>query len=223
MPLFNIFSKKKKFDKIATKPKIIADIHEKNSLVISNLASKCELEIKSLEVGDYIIGNFAIERKTSSDFISSMLSKRLQEQLKNLEQVKNKMIIIEGNFGIEKNSNLNPNSLRGQILAILNYHKIPIIFTKDSEETSEYLILLAKQQLKPLEELSLHSRKPSSIKEQKQYLIESFPGIGPKTAKELLKKFGSIKNIINASREELEEIIGKKAENLKELIEDSHL
>lgn len=220
MPLFDIFKSKSKKPSVEARLKIIADIHEKNSLVIAHLANKCDLDIRHLEVGDYIVGDFVIERKTASDFISSMLSKRLQEQLRNLEQVKNKIFVVEGKFEIDKESRLNPNSARGQILAILNYSKIPIIFTQDSEETAEYLILLGKQQLKPFSELSLHARKPSSVREQKQYIIESFPGVGPKGAKELLRKFKSVKNIINASQGELAEIIGSKAESLRELIDD---
>jgi len=47
--------------------------------------------------------------------------------------------------------------------------------------------------------------------------LESFPGIGPKTAKRLLKEFKTIKGVINATKEELKKIIGKKAELLSEL------
>ena len=69
------------------KPKIILDIHEKNSLVTAFLTElQCELITKSLEVGDYLINNIIIERKTFQDFVSSMLSKRLIEQLKNMQQ-----------------------------------------------------------------------------------------------------------------------------------------
>ena len=44
------------------------------------------------------------------------------------------------------------------------------------------------------------------------YIIEGFPGIGPTTARKLIEKFKTIKNIINASKEELEEILGKKTD-----------
>ena len=56
------------------------------------------------------------------------------------------------------------------------------------------------------------SKRAFNKKEQMQYIIEGFPGIGPKTAKKLLNKFKTIKNILNASQEELKEVIGKKAE-----------
>jgi Fanconi anemia group M protein len=55
-------------------------------------------------------------------------------------------------------------------------------------------------------------RKTRSKKEQLQFILEGFPGIGAETAKKLLKEFKTLKNIINASQEELTSLIGKKAE-----------
>ena len=219
MPIFDIFTKNKK-RKESPKPKIIADIHEKNSLVIANLSSEADMEIKNLEIGDYIIGETVIERKTFSDFISSMLSKRLVEQLSQMQSYESRLLILEGkDFEALENeqTKLNPNAIRGMILSISLDFKTPIIFTKDAEDTSKFLVVLAKKQLKGKTEFTLHSRKPASESKQKQYIIESFPGIGPKTAEALLKEFKSIKGIINASEEELKKAIGKKSESIIKL------
>src|SRR3989344_7261733 len=96
-PLFDIFSKRKTPQKEFEKPKIIVDNREKNSLVISELIKLgCEVELKQLKVADYIVKDVAIERKTVSDFISSMINHRLQNQIEELQQYKNKLLIIEG-------------------------------------------------------------------------------------------------------------------------------
>jgi ERCC4-type nuclease len=212
--IFDIFSKKEKKSKKETRPKIIIDIHEKNSLVLSGLTSEAEVELKSLEIGDYLVGETVIERKTFRDFISSMISKRLIEQLAQMQKYESRILILEGkDFEELKDTKINPNAIRGMILSISLDFKTPIIFTKDSEDTSKFILVLAKRQLKNPQEISFHSRKPATQKEQKQYIIESFPNIGPKNAKVLLKKFGSIKKIINASQEDLEKLIGKKAES----------
>ena len=222
--LHNIFSKKSGKEIQKQNPKIIIDIHEKNSLVISELKSsgQIDIEIKSLKIGDYLVGNTIIERKTVSDFISSMLNRRLIEQLRQMQEYKNNLLIIEGEISsfFKERTNINPNSVRGFIISILTNYKIPIIFTKDSEDTSQYLITLAKQQLKPKKEISLHSRIPKTIKEQKKYIIESFPNIGPATAKKLLEKFKTISNIINADEKELKEILMGKTENFQKLIKE---
>jgi len=211
MPFHNIFSKKPERKAKVEAKKIIVDIHEKNSLVLANLIELgAETEIKHLEIGDYIIENTIIERKTMQDFVSSMLSRRLLEQLKNMQQHDSRLLIIEGKKKIE--GNIHPNAIKGMILSISLDFKIPVISTENERETAEYLFLLAKQQAKQKTEISLHSRIPKTEKEQKKYIIESFQGIGPATAEKLLKKFGTIKNIINSSAEELEKEIGKKAD-----------
>tara|TARA_Y100000034_G_scaffold97974_2_gene119833 strand:+ start:3236 stop:3913 length:678 start_codon:yes stop_codon:yes gene_type:complete len=222
MQFLNPFSKlkpRKKKTKLKQIPLIIADVHEKNSLIISELKSNNQiaLEIKSLKIGDYLIGKTIIERKTVQDFISSMLSKRLFIQLKQMQKYNQQILILEGdlNSAFKKKTKLHPNSIRGFILSILTNHQVPIIITKDYEETANYLVLFAKQQLKPKINITLHKRIPKTIKEQKNYILESFQGIGPATAKKLLKKYKTIKNIINTPIENLKQTIGKKSEIFK--------
>jgi len=228
--IFDIFknpSDNKKQNISSPHPRIIVDTREKNSLVISELISKKEAEIivQQLEIGDYLIGDTIIERKTFSDFIGSMLNKRLIEQLKQMQKYEKRILILEGkDFELfeEKETKLNPNAIRGMILAIsLEFHT-PIIFTKDSEETAKYLILIAKKQLKQKIEFTLHSKKPESKKEKLQYIIESFPNIGPKNAKKLLKHFKTIKSIINANQEELKQVIGESKSTEFKLINEEY-
>lgn len=221
----DIFNKKSRKSKPKQIAKIIADIHEKNSLVLAELKSNknIDLQIKSLKIADYLIGETAIERKTVQDFISSMINKRLIEQLKQLQKYKQNLIIVEGIDEQElysKETKLNPNAIRGFILSISLNHNIPIIMTQNYEDTAQYLITLAKQQLKKPIQPSFHSRIPKTIKEQKQYILESFPNIGPITAKKLLEKFKTIKNTINAEEEELKKILKIKSKNFKELLDN---
>ena len=165
----------------------------------------------------------AIERKTVSDFISSMINRRLLKQLEELQQYKEKLLIIEGvdeHELYENGGGVNPNAIRGFMLSILLKHKIPTLLTKDSEETAKFISLMAKKQernisLKP-------TKRTSSKKEQMEFILEGFPGIGPTTAKKLLKKFKTIKEVMNAPEEELQRIIGKKSEAIKKIVEDSY-
>jgi ERCC4-type nuclease len=220
--LFDIFSKKR--IKTIEKPKIIADYREKNSLVISSLISQgAEVEIKELKVADYIVKDVAIERKTVQDFLSSMINKRLLRQLEELQQYKNKLLIIEGieeqELYNDRPEGINGNAIRGFILSILLKYQIPIIFTKNPEDTAKFISILAKKQEK---EMSLKVKKRSlNSKEQMQFILEGFPGIGPATARKLLEEFKTLKNIFNASQDELRARIGKKAEVFK-IIEDKY-
>ncbi|MBS3099775.1 hypothetical protein J4463_00990 [Candidatus Pacearchaeota archaeon] len=214
----NIFEKSEKRkleEQDLDKPEILIDDREKNALVASELVRLgCQINFVHLEVGDYIVKEVIIERKTIGDFLSSMINKRMESQLDTLMQYENKekLLIIEGTD--EKDlysSGINENAVRGFILSILLKRKIPIIFTKDYEDTAEFIKVLYNKKENSSEKSANLKRKSRNPKEQTQYIIESFPGIGPKNAKKLLEHFGSIKNIINASKEELEKVIGKKA------------
>lgn len=218
--IFNIFSDKKLKIKKEFSQKIIIDYREKNSLVVSELSKlNFEIEFKELKVADYIVGSVAIERKTVLDFISSMKDRRLVNQLEGLQQYKNKLLIIEGieeqelYADYENGIGMHPNAIRGFLLSIIMKHKVPMIFTKNSEDTAKFILVLSKGKSK---EMPLNvTRKSMNKKEQMQFIVEGFPGIGPKTAKKLLKEFKTIRNVINSPQEKLKEIIGKKAEIFK--------
>lgn len=226
----NIFLKRERTinpkNKLEEKQKIIADYREKNSLVPSELVSLgLEVEFKELKVADFIVKNIAVERKTVSDFISSMINKRLLNQLEELQQYEKKLLIIEGIdeqelYNDDNSQGINSNAIRGFLLTILLRHNIPILFTKNYKDTARFLSLIAK---KEKHEMSTRAVKKSrNKKEQMQYIIEGFPGIGPKLAKKLLEKLGSIKNIINTPEEELKKLIGKKAKIIKEITEENY-
>jgi ERCC4-type nuclease len=215
--IYNIFSKqeRKKNPVKEEKQKIIMDYREKNSFIYSELIHLgLEVELRELKVADYLVNNIAIERKTVSDFLSSMINKRLAFQLNDLQQYENKLLLIEGLeerelYSDENLGGINANAIRGFLLSIALKHKVPFIFTKNEEDTAKFINVLAR---KKETESSLNVMKKSlNKKEQMQFILEGFPGIGPKTARKLLEKFGSIKEIINASLKELEEEIGKKA------------
>jgi len=222
--IYNIFSEKILKTKEKPKPKIIIDYREKNSLVASELIGLgFEIEFKELKVADYIVKDVAIERKTVSDFLSSMLNKRLLNQLEELQQYKNKLLIIEGideqELYNEKNiKGIHANAVRGFLLSILLKHKIPTLFTKNYKDTAQFINRIArkKEQEMPMRVI----KKSLNKKEQMQFILESFPGIGPKNARKLLEKFSTLQNIFTASQDELQKVIGKKAEVFKILKEN---
>ncbi|MEM3091225.1 MAG: ERCC4 domain-containing protein [Candidatus Pacearchaeota archaeon] len=223
--LFNIFLNKEK--NVKEKTKILIDYREKNSLIISELiALGLEIEIKELKVADYIVGDVVIERKTVQDFFSSMINRRLLKQLEELNQYPKRILIIEGIYEQELYSDskekggIHANAIRGFLLSIILKYQVPIIFTKDYQDTAKFISILAKKRTK---EIPLNANKKTlNKKERLQFILEGFPGIGPKNAKKLLKEFKTIKNVINAEEEKLKKIIGKKADSIIKLIREEY-
>lgn len=222
----NIFSKSKKQSQkqeVCPNPNnpIIIDTREKQSLVPTFLTkSKANVKFEKLEIADYLINNIAIERKNFADFISSMINKRLFQQLAEIKKYPKYFLVIENKKELE-NKNLDSATI-GMILSIITDYEIPILFTNDEKDTAKMILLLAKKFERPKVELSLRpSRSNQTNKQQKQFILEGFPGIGPSLAKRLIEKFKSLNEIFNASEEELKEIKGfdkNKIEKFKQLL-----
>lgn len=219
MPFFDIFSKSKTPKK--QEIKIIVDTREKNSLVASYLISLgFDIEFKQLPVADYLLGDTAIERKTLSDLSSSIINKRIFSQLLEIKQYPRALLFVEGSPNKPfREGILNENALRGFLLSVALEHHIPIIFTQNEEDTAKYLSLLARKK----ENRSPSAIRPSKItltpEQRMQYILEGFPQIGPVSAVNLIGRFKTLKNIVNAREESLEEILGKKAKSFMSLLD----
>lgn len=207
----NIFSNSpvKKISCPNPKIPVIIDTREKQSLIAANLIErKANIKFEKLEIGDYMISNIVIERKTFSDFLSSIVNKRLQKQLVSLRKYDNCFLILE-NFHYNYNDfNMHENAIRGMILSIITNFKIPIIYTKNEEDTSKFLITLAKRCEKNNHpEISIRQNKtPQTLFEKKQFILEGFPGIGPTTAKAMIGKFKTLRRVFGSLPEELKEL-----------------
>jgi Fanconi anemia group M protein len=104
---------------------------------------------------------------------------------------------------------------------------IPILQTKNPRETAALLFAIAKREQEEgaAREFSGHTKKPLTLKEQQEYLVSALPNVGASLAKELLKQFGTIKSIVNATDEELQKINGigdKKAARIKEVFDKNY-
>ncbi len=207
----NIFSKTKIQKELpCPNPKIpiIVDTREKQSLIAANLLEqKANIKFEKLDIGDYLIEDTIIERKTFSDFVSSMLNNRLYKQLINIKKYPKYFLLLEGFYYNYNKFNIHENAIRGMLLSIANDFQIPIIYTEDEKDTSKFLITLARRYEKPKSSSPIRRTKTSkTLEEQKQFVLEGFSGIGPVAAKTLLTEFSTLKNIFNAIPEELQKI-----------------
>lgn len=209
--------------------KIYADYREKASPVLKLLSEKgVSINLETLRAGDFLLSDrTVIEFKTVEDFVSSIIDKRLFEQAAKLNSLyEKKILIIQGEESIYSIRRVHPNAIRGALASLMLNFNLSVIYTKTPEETAGILIALAKREQKDNErKFIMHSGKPLTIKQQQEFIVSSFPGIGNTLNKPLLKYFKSVKNIVNAKKSDLKkvELIGKiKAKRLFELFNEGY-
>ncbi|WP_423793069.1 DEAD/DEAH box helicase [Methanocaldococcus indicus] len=198
------------------KAKIIVDVREKG--IAKYLSDKVDVEIKTLDVGDFVLSDrVVVERKTGEDFINSIIDKRLFNQLKELKRYEKPILIIEGDY----KKRLHENAIRGAILSIILDYSIPIIFTKDLDETISYLVQIAeKEQIKEKRPILIRAgKKPMTLKERQEFIVQSLPEVGGALAKNLLKHFKTVENVFTAKEEELIKVEGVGKERAKKIRE----
>ena len=215
--------------------KIIIDHREPKEL-IREIAKKHEIEIKQLITADFIIQgrdtegnelNIGLERKTLNDFLNSIIDKRIIQQLIYLkENFTVPLLIIEGTQNIYEIRNFHPNAIRGMLASITVDFQIPVIQTRNFRDTAAFISTIATRLEKPKKIFPLlKKRKPLTLKEQQELIIESLPKVGPTLARSLLTHFGSVKKIVNASEEKLQKVekIGKiKAREIKKVTDSDY-
>lgn len=206
--------------------KIIADYREKGSNVLKEIINQdVTLQLEKLSIGDFLLSSkVVVEYKTVHDFVDSILDGRLLSQLKELKKYEKPLLIIEGIEDIYSVRRVHPNAIRGMLITITVSYGIPLIQTKTHKETAELLMMIAKkEQLNEKTDVAYHFAKPLSLKEQQEYFISALPNIGMGGARPLLKHFRSVKNIVNASEKELQDVdlIGpKKSKAIKDVFDE---
>ena len=210
-------------------PIVYADSREGNSKVIRHLTEmEMDVKIHSMAVADYQVSDeVAIERKTASDFVSSLIDKRLFKQARELsEEFKKPLMILEGDDLYS--GMVNANAIRGALASIAIDFGISIIPTRNAQDTAAMIkrIALREQNGERTPVQIRTDKKPVSLLEQQLFIVESLPNIGPVNAKALLEHFGSVSRIIEASSKELQEVEGIgsiTADNIRKVLDSKYL
>jgi len=209
---------------------VLADHRERSSGVLKVLRELDDVVVivKELPVGDYVVSDrVAIERKSSSDFVQSIIDGRLFEQAAKLsEHFARPVVIVEGEE-IYAVRNVHPNAIRGAIASLALDYGIPVIFTRNERETAAYIRALARrEQLDLNREPRIRGEKRIlSLPEMQRFIVESLPFVGPKLARQLLKHFGTVERVFTASERELAQVDGigpKRAKEIRRVLTEEY-
>ncbi|MEM5801868.1 MAG: ERCC4 domain-containing protein, partial [Candidatus Aenigmatarchaeota archaeon] len=200
---------------------IISDYREKE---VSEILKSFDVKVNemNLMVGDFICSErVAVERKSHSDFIGSIIDGRIFDQAKLLkENFESPIIIIEGS----SNREINENALKAALSSLIIDFGISVVNTRNTKDTARMIYWLAKKEQEENKFFPSFKvgKKPQDLKTIQEFVLSSFPGISYVLAKRLLKNFKSIKKIINANENDLQKVrgIGKKlAKKIKDFVE----
>jgi Fanconi anemia group M protein len=209
---------------------IVADLRERASGIPRALSEKgLEVRMQRLEIGDYLLTpKIAVERKTMADFVQSIFDKRLFAQIGALRMHFQSPILLLENcvmpHGETDARRIHPSAFRGALLYVSLLNRIPILQTENAADTVEMLLAMAQiVHHEPNRDFSLHAKRRSASPALTQrYILETIPGLGPHLANALLKQFGSLQAVFDATSKDLMEVPGigrNKAENIRTLLQ----
>ena len=130
--------------------------------------------------------------------------------MKNLRSVYSRpLLLIEGE-GLLTKRNISHNAIFGCFAAVMVDFGIPIITTHNSQETADFLAIMAQREQKEGDRaVAIRGEKIGrTLSERQQFIVEGLPNISAVLAQRLLQHFGSIRSLANASEEELCHIEG---------------
>jgi ERCC4-type nuclease len=187
-------------------------------------ALKVEYEVKWIEIGDYVYDDVCFEAKSATDFLGSVMSKRLWTQIDNMDRhYQTNVVIIYGDIQeaiiniiqhspskipIGTRSILLNNKFLGAIGRIVLDTDVKPFWVQTEEEAS--LIITAISKMKPLTRNAIEPQvfKRITTDDLRIDLLSSIKGVSIKKAKQLVKQYGSIMEIGECSEFELQAIEG---------------
>ena len=130
---------KVKAQKPATPGKVTVFIdHRERDSSVAKILRKRNIDVKEqqLDIADYVISDrIGIERKTVSDFCSSITNQRIFDQMNRMKDSFDKtLLLIEGNPKDLFNNGLHENAIRGALSSIAIDYGVPVLWTEQNPQ-----------------------------------------------------------------------------------------
>lgn len=168
-----------------------------------------EYDEKTLSEGDIRIQDCLFERKTPSDFASSLQEGRLREQVERMGGRKvQSFLLIEGDMSDfdSLHSNIDSKSLRGMIASIAARNRIQVIFCSDAKLLADTAVRIARKVTE--EPTTIQTKTTDSVKEPTfiENMLMGVEGVGYKTAQKIAERFSTVESLHNADCEEFSQV-----------------
>lgn len=179
-----------------------------------------DYDIEPLDDGDLKIEDCLFERKTPSDFSSSVSKGHLRDQVERMGgRDMQSHVLVEGDMSDFENLNNGPpaKSLRGMTASIIARNRIPVVFCSDSGKLADMAVRIARKVQE--EPTTIQTKSADTVKESSfiEKVFLQVEGVGPKTASNLASEYNSLEQALSASQESFASVDGvgpKTAENI---------
>ncbi|XP_016939450.2 DNA repair endonuclease XPF [Drosophila suzukii] len=227
-------------------PKVIVDMREFRS-DLPCLIHKRGLEVLPLTItiGDYILTpDICVERKSISDLIGSLNSGRLYNQCVQMQRHyakpilliefdQNKPFHLQGKFMLSQQTSMaNADIVQKLQLLTLHFPKLRLIWSPSPYATAQLFeeLKLGKPEPDPQKAVALGSDEPTAG-EQLHFnssiydFLLRLPGVHTRNIHGLLRKGGSLRQLLLRSQKELEELVQSQesAKLLYDILHVAHL
>ncbi len=181
--------------------KIIVDSREPIEIVNTLEEFGCEVDVRMLDVGDYLLSSKTIvERKRGDDFAASLFDGRLFEQIRVMLNTYERVIMVIDDYELMfENYSEYAKHFYGAMAKICTIG-IPIIPVPNTECLARFLIAFAIKEQKN-QHIPLFERANPigwSLRDKQLFLIEGLLDTGIVKAERMLDEFGSPINVFNA-------------------------
>jgi ERCC4-type nuclease len=162
---------------------------------------KCKYKAESLVIGDFVVGNFVIERKTMNDLYKSIIKGNLYEQIRQLTEFRKEneeaivIILIEYTKLSKENQRYNALWNVNQIMInIMQQFNIFVVKTRNIESTVNFIndIAIYETEDKKIIKRVRGFKRKKSLYDQKVFALSGFPTIGEVKSERILQNYDSL-------------------------------
>jgi len=199
-------------------PTIRADVGEAGSEVASILRRLgARLSFEELGAGHYVVEGVVVVRVAAGEFERLAREGGLPEAVGGPAAGGRVVLVVEGRTGAERGP-------MARALAELALSGVSVIRTEGPEQTARLIYAFysrrARERRRSYLSPSKIRRRGRGLAEARISVLTAVPGIGRRTAEELLEHFGTLRRVLTASFSELEKVVGRaKAERLTEVLD----
>ena len=164
---------------------VLVDYREPEDIKLI-LRSRFNVEETKLEVGDFVVGDIVVERKTVKDLWNSIVDRRIFAQLRDLSHFKS-VLVVEGTPAYWRDLAQVKAVYSIMLVSNLSF-RVPVISVLSRREILGLLEALSGLTDKESSERPVRKLKRETMDDVLENILVQIPGIGIKSAQVILRR-----------------------------------